>query len=98
MPQEFSQPQSLPDIKGMGQGTNKQSAKSRRLPCLRLLRKENVPFLPNFRWQLIKWPKPLLLPHEKWFCAHIIGTDHFLFNVAGIVLFFYIVLITIEPV
>ena len=34
----------------------------------------------------------------KMVCAHIIGTDHFLFNVAGVVIFFYIVLITIEPV
>lgn len=45
----------------------------------------------------IKWAKPLLL-YMKMVCAHIIGTDHFLFNVAGVVIFFYIVLITIEPV
>ena len=53
--------------------------------------------LPSSRWQLIKWAKPLLL-YMKMVCAHIIGTDHFLFNVAGVVIFFYIVLITIEPV
>ena len=58
---------------------------------------KTCPSLPSSRWQLIKWAKPLLL-YMKMVCAHIIGTDHFLFNVAGVVIFFYIVLITIEPV
>ena len=52
------------------------------------------PSLPNFRWQLIKWAKPLFL-YMKVVCAHIIGTDHFLFNVARVIIIFYIVLITI---
>ena len=81
-----------------GRATNKQSAKSPTIALLATIEKgKTCPSLPNFRWQLIKWAKPLLL-HMKMVCAHIIGTDHFLFNVAGVVLFFYIVLIIIEPV
>ena len=78
--------------------TNKQSAKSPTIALLATI--ENVKTclsLPNYRWQLIKRAKPLLL-YMKVVCAHNIGTDHLLFNVAGVVIIFYIVLITIEPV
>ena len=81
-----------------GRATNKQSAKSPTIALLATI--ENVKTclsLPNYRWQLIKRAKPLLL-YMKVVCAHNIGTDHFLFNVAGVVIIFYIVLITIEPV
>ena len=77
---------------------NKQSAKGATFALLATIEKgKTCSSLPSFRWQLIKWAKPLLL-YMKMVCAHIIGTDHFLFNVAGVVIFFYIVLITIEPV
>ena len=81
-----------------GRATNKQSAKSPTIALLATI--ENVKTclsLPNYRWQLIKRAKPLLL-YMKVVCAHNIGTDHLLFNVAGVVIIFYIVLITIEPV
>ena len=100
MPQElFTTAELALHYRGLG-GQSHQQAECKSPTIALLATIENgktFPSLTNFRWQLIKRAKPLLL-YMKVVCAHNIGTDHFLFNVAGVVIIFYIVLITIEPV